>query len=183
MHIVYYIKRSNAEIWYMFGGILILIPLYQLAVRAGLASTQTGTFITMIVLYMVQTLPVSLYMLGNYFRTIPFSIEEAAMIDGCSRFETIWRIIVPLSLPALATVFIYAFMIAWNEYLFASVFLKSYKNLYTLPIGLKSLFVSKNAIWDRIMAASMLTAVPVVVLFMLIQKNLVAGLTAGGVKE
>lgn len=168
---------------YMFGGILILIPLYQLAVRAGLASTQTGTFITMIVLYMVQTLPVSLYMLGNYFRTIPFSIEEAAMIDGCSRFETIWRIIVPLSLPALATVFIYAFMIAWNEYLFASVFLKSYKNLYTLPIGLKSLFVSKNAIWDRIMAASMLTAVPVVVLFMLIQKNLVGGLTAGGVKE
>ena len=168
---------------YMFGGILILIPLYQLAVRAGLASTQTGTFITMIVLYMVQTLPVSLYMLGNYFRTIPFSIEEAAMIDGCSRFETIWRIIVPLSLPALATVFIYAFMIAWNEYLFASVFLKSYKNLYTLPIGLKALFVSKNAIWDRIMAASMLTAVPVVVLFMLIQKNLVGGLTAGGVKE
>jgi multiple sugar transport system permease protein len=96
---------------------------------------------------MVQTLPVSLYMLGNYFRTIPFSIEEAAMIDGCSRFETIWRIIVPLSLPALATVFIYAFMIAWNEYLFASVFLKSYKNLYTLSIGLKSLFVSKNAIY------------------------------------
>ena len=108
---------------------------------------------------------------------------DPALIDGCSRFETIWRIIVPLSLPALATVFIYAFMIAWNEYLFAYVFLKSYKNLYTLPIGLKGLFVSKNAIWDRIMAASMLTAVPVVVLFMLIQKNLVGGLTAGGVKE
>jgi multiple sugar transport system permease protein len=167
---------------YMFGGILILIPLYQLAVKTGLASTQLGTFITMIVIYMVQTLPVSLYMLGNYFRSIPFSIEEAALIDGCTRFETIWRIIVPLSLPALATVFIYSFMIAWNEYLYASVFLKSYKELYTLPIGLKSLFVSKNAIWDRIMAGSMLTAVPVVVMFMLVQKNLVGGLTAGGVK-
>ncbi len=135
---------------YMFGGILILIPLYQLAVKSGLASTQVGIFV--------------------------------AMIDGCTRFETIVRIIVPPSIPALATVFIYSFMIAWNEYLYASVFLKAYKELYTLPIGLKSLFVSKNAIWDRIMAGSMLTAVPVVVLFMLVQKNLVAGLTAGGVK-
>ncbi len=168
---------------YMFGGILLLIPLYQMAVKLGLAGTRGGTFFSLLIIYMVQTLPVSLYMLGNYFRTIPFSIEEAALIDGCTRFETIRRIIVPLSLPALATVFIYAFMIAWNEYLFASVFLRAYKNLYTLPIGLKSLFVSKNAIWDRIMAASMLTATPVVILFLLIQKNLVSGLTSGGVKE
>ncbi len=168
---------------YMFGGIIILIPLYQVAVKLGLLSTKFSTYMTLILFYVVQTLPVSLYMLGNYFRTIPFSIEEAAMIDGCNRFETIWKIIVPLSLPALVTVFIYSFMIAWNEYLFASVFLKSYKNLYTLPIGLKTLFVSKNAIWDRIMASSMLTAIPVVIMFMLVQKNLAGGLTAGGVKE
>ena len=168
---------------YMFGGILLVIPLYQMAVKSGLASTPVGTFFSVLIIYMVQTLPVSLYMLGNYFRTIPFSIEEAALIDGCSRFETIIRIIVPLSLPALITVFIYAFMIAWNEYLFASVFLKSFKDLYTLPLGLKSLFYSKHAIWDRIMAASMLTAVPVVIMFMLVQKNLTRGLTAGGVKE
>ena len=168
---------------YMFGGILLVIPLYQMAVKSGLASTPVGTFISVLIIYMVQTLPVSLYMLGNYFRTIPFSIEEAALIDGCSRFETIIRIIVPLSLPALITVFIYAFMIAWNEYLFASVFLKSFKNLYTLPLGLKTLFYSKNVIWDRIMAASMLTAVPVVIMFMLVQKNLTQGLTAGGAKE
>ncbi|MQY77116.1 MAG: ABC transporter permease subunit [Spirochaeta sp.] len=177
-----YIQRGVLFV-YMFGGILILIPMYQMAVKSGLASTQTGTFISILIIYMVQTLPVSLYMLGNYFRTIPFSIEEAAMIDGCTRMGTIRKIIVPLSLPALSTVFIYAFMIAWNEYLFASVFLKSYKELYTLPIGLKSLFVSKNAIWDRIMAASVCTAVPVVGLFMLVQKNLVGGLTSGGVKE
>lgn len=177
-----YIQRGVLFV-YMFGGILILIPMYQMAVKSGLASTQTGTFISILVIYMVQTLPVSLYMLGNYFRTIPFSIEEAAMIDGCTRMGTIRKIIVPLSLPALSTVFIYAFMIAWNEYLFASVFLKSYKELYTLPIGLKSLFVSKNAIWDRIMAASVCTAIPVVAMFMLVQKNLVGGLTSGGVKE
>lgn len=168
---------------YMFGGILLLIPLYKMFVAIGLLSTPMGTFLGLLIIYMVQTLPVSLYMLGNYFRTIPFSIEEAAMIEGASRFGTIWRIIIPLSISAIITVYIYSFMIAWNEYLFASVFLKNYKSLYTLPIGLKTLFVSKNAIWDRIMAASMLTAAPVIVLFMTIQKNLTGGLAAGGVKE
>ena len=131
---------------------------------------------------MVLTLPVSLYMLGNYFRTIPFSIEESALIEGCSRFGAIWRIIIPLSRTAILTVFIYSFMIAWNEYLFASVFLKSYSSLYTLTIGLKELFVSKNAIWDRIMAASLLSALPIIALFMTVQKYLVSGLSEGGVK-
>lgn len=168
---------------YMFGGILLLIPLYRIFAMTGLLSTPPGTMGSLVIVYVVQTLPVSLYMLGNYFRTIPFSIEEAAMIEGLSRFGSLVRIIIPLSLSAIFTVFIYCFMIAWNEYMFASVFLKSYKGLYTLPIGLKTLFVSKNAIWDRIMAASMLTAVPVMVLFMAIQKNLTSGLAAGGVKE
>jgi multiple sugar transport system permease protein len=168
---------------YMVGGILLLIPLYKMATSMGLLQTPGGTFLTLLVLYMVQTLPVSLYMLGNFFRSIPFSIEESAMIEGASRFATIWRIIIPLSFSAIATVFIYSFMIAWNEYLFASVFLKGYKNLYTLPMGLQELFVSKNAIWDRIMAASTLTALPVIALFMVIQKNLVGGMSEGGVKE
>ena len=168
---------------YMFGGILLLIPLYKVSVALGLAGTQGGTVLSILVIYVVQTLPVCLYMLGNYFRTIPFSIEEAAFIEGLNHFQTIWKIIIPLSISAIATVYIYAFMIAWNEYLYASVFLKSYKDIYTLSIGLKSLFVSKNAIWDRIMAASMLTALPVVVLFLLIQKHLTGGMTSGGVKE
>ncbi|MGH0052687.1 MAG: carbohydrate ABC transporter permease [Sphaerochaetaceae bacterium] len=168
---------------YMFGGILLLIPLYRIFAASGLLATPGGTIASLIIIYVVQTLPVSLYMLGNYFRTIPYSIEEAAMIEGLSRFGTIIRIILPLSISAIITVFIYCFMIAWNEYMFASIFLKSYKGLYTLPIGLKTLFVSKNAIWDRIMAASMLTAVPVMILFMSIQKNLTGGLAAGGVKE
>jgi len=168
---------------YMFGGIVLLIPLYRIFVKMGFLSTRTGTFTALIIIYMVQTLPVSLYMLGNYFRTIPFSIEEAAMIEGLGRFSIITKIIIPLSISAIATVFIYSFMIAWNEYLFASIFLKGFKNLYTLPIGLKTLFMSKNAIWDRIMAASMLTAIPVIVLFMAIQKNLAGGLSEGGVKE
>ena len=177
-----YVQRGVLLV-YMFGGILLLIPLYKVAVQIGLLSTPTGTFIALLVVYMVQTLPVSLYMLGNYFRTIPFSIEEAALIDGLTRLQTIRRIIVPLSIGAIATVYIYSFMIAWNEYLFASVFLKSFKEIYTLPLGLRALFVSKNAIWDRIMSASMLTALPVIAMFMAVQKRLVGGLSAGGVKE
>ncbi len=168
---------------YMFGGMLLLIPLYKMFVSLGFLSTKTGTFTSLIVIYLVQTLPVSLYMLGNYFRTISFSIEEAAMIEGAGRFETIWKIIVPLSASAIVTVFVYSFMIAWNEYLYASVFLRGFERLHTLPIGLQTLYYSKNAIWDRIMAASMLTAVPVIVLFMSIQKNLAGGMSAGGVKE
>ena len=168
---------------YMLGGIVLLIPLYKLFVNMGFLNTQTGTFISLIIIYMVQTLPVSLYMLGNYFRTIPFSIEEAAMIEGAGRMETIWKIIVPLSFSAIVTVFVYSFMIAWNEYLFASVFLRGYDSLHTLPIGLQQLYNSKNAIWDRIMAASMLTAVPIIALFLMIQKNLAGGLAQGGVKQ
>ncbi|HKK65923.1 MAG TPA: carbohydrate ABC transporter permease [Clostridia bacterium] len=168
---------------YMFGGILLLIPLYKMFVGIGWIRIPPGAFLSLLIIYIVQTLPVSLYMLGNYFRTIPFSIEEAAMIEGASRFGTVWRIIIPLSFAAIVTVFIYCFMIAWNEYLFASVFLKNFKELYTLPMGLKALFTSKNAIWDRIMAASVLTATPVIILFMSIQRNLSGSLTAGGVKE
>ncbi|HJL85754.1 MAG: carbohydrate ABC transporter permease [SAR324 cluster bacterium] len=168
---------------YMFGGVLLMVPLYQIAVKSGLAASATGSIAVLIVIYVVQTLPVSMYMLGNYFRSIPESLEEAARIDGCSRMKTILLIILPLSLPMLVTVFIYAFMIAWNEYLFASVFLKGFSENLTLPIGLKTLFMSKNAIWDRIMAASMLTAIPVIILFMAFEKNLISGLTEGSVKE
>ncbi len=168
---------------YMVGGILLLIPLYKISTTLGLTSNESGTTFSLIIIYIVQTLPVCLYMLGNSFRSIPFSIEEAAFIEGYSRFQTIVRIIIPLSFSAIATVWVYSFMIAWNEYLFASVFLKSYTNMYTLPIALKALFVSKNAIWDRVSAASLLTAVPVVILFMLIQNFLSGNKTEGGVKE
>lgn len=162
---------------YMFGGVLLVIPLFQIIVKLGLFNTRTSLIIT----YIVQTLPVSLYMLGNYFRTVPESIEEAAIIDGCSRLEVIFRIVLPLSAPAIVSVFIYAFMIAWNEYLFASVFINS-EVLRTLPIGLNQLFYTQHYIWGRMMAASLLTAVPVIVLFLSIERFLAGGLTFGGVK-
>ena len=167
---------------YMVGGVLLMVPLYQMSVNLGLAGSISGTILSLFLIYLIQTLPVAMYMLGNYFRGIPFSFEEAAMMDGCSRVEAFWRIILPLSKPMLFTVFIYCFVIAWNEYLFASVFLKQYQDFQTLPLALQTLFTSKNAIWDRIMAASILTLLPVVICFMFANRQLSGGLTEGGVK-
>jgi multiple sugar transport system permease protein len=176
------IQRSILFV-YMVGGVMLMVPLFQMSVKVGLAKTVWGSLFSLLLIYIIQTLPVALYMLGNYFRTIPYSIEEAATTDGCSRIESIFIIIIPLSVPMLVTVFVYCFIIAWNEFLFASVFLKQYHNFHTLPLALQSLFVSKNAIWDRIMAASMLTLIPVVICFLFAMKHLSGGLVAGGVKE
>ena len=167
---------------YMVGGVLLMVPLYQMAVNVGLATSMWGSVISLFAIYIVQTLPVALYMLGNYFRTIPFALEEAAMMDGYSRKEAILKVVIPLSLPMLATVFMYCFIIGWNEYLFASVFLKQFKEFYTLPLALQELFLSKNAIWDRIMAASMLTLAPIIVCFLFAMRHMDSGKTDGGVK-
>jgi len=175
------IQRSVLFV-YMVGGVLLMVPLYQMAMNIGLASSLWGSGLCIFLIYIVQTLPVGMYMLGNYFRGIPFALEEAAMMDGYSRKEAIIKIVLPLSLPMLATVFIYCFIIGWNEYLFASVFLKQYPELHTLPLALQELFVSKNAIWDRIMAASMLTLAPIVICFLFASRFMKSGQTDGGVK-
>jgi len=175
------IQRSVLFV-YMVGGVLLMVPLYQMAMNIGLASSLWGSGLCIFLIYIVQTLPVGMYMLGNYFRGIPFALEEAAMMDGYSRKEAIIKIVLPLSLPMLATVFIYCFIIGWNEYLFASVFLKQYPELHTLPLALQELFVSKNAIWDRIMAASMLTLAPLVICFLFASRFMKSGQTDGGVK-
>ncbi|EZP77185.1 inner membrane ABC transporter permease ycjP [Parageobacillus genomosp. 1] len=170
--------QKGVMLIYMFSGVLLVVPLYQMVTAVGLYDSK----ISLVVTYIVLTLPVSLYMLGNYFRTIPESLEEAAMIDGLSRVQVIFRIVLPLSLPAIVSVFIYVFMIAWNEYLFASVFIISEENM-TLPLGLSHLFHTKHYVWGRMMAASLLTALPIVILYALVEKHFSSGLTEGGVKE
>jgi len=175
--------RKSILIVYLFGGIVLAVPLYQMVASIGLLSTRTGCMFSLLLIYVMQTLPVSLYMLGNYFRSIPYSIEEAAIVDGATRFGVITKIIIPLSLPVLVTVYIYAFMIGWNEYMFASIFLRGLPKLYTLPFGLNELFYTEHSVWGRMMAASILTAVPVVAMFMIFERYLTSGLTIGGVKE
>jgi multiple sugar transport system permease protein len=161
---------------YMFPAIVLAIPLYTIFTQLGLRDNLFG----LIVVYLAQTLPVALYMLRSYFETIPASLEEAGLIDGCSRFEVIWRITLPLALPALASVGLYVFMIAWNEFLFAFMFLDT-PELFTLSRGMVGLN-SQEVPRQFLMAGAVIVTVPIMILFFWFEKYLVGGLTAGGVK-
>lgn len=171
------IIRRGVVVVYMLSAITVVVPLFQLIAWIGLVNTRLSLLIT----YTVSTLPLTLYMLWNYFESLPVAIEEAAMLDGYSRVETIFRVVVPLSLPVLVATFLFAFKIAWNEYLFASVFLKSQAKL-TLPIGIEQMNANFQNVWGQIMAASFLTTLPIVVMFLYLEKYMVEGLTAGAVE-
>jgi len=168
---------------YLIPGVLVIIPLFAMIARIGAAlgfAVQDNLPI-LIVTYLAQTLPVALYMLANYFRTIPAEIEQAGMIDGCSRSGVIWRITLPLSVPALVSVAIYTFMIAWNEFLYALVFLND-RVMFTMPIQINTIFTDPTPRPHVVMAASTIMTIPVVVLFLALERFLSEGLTAGGVK-
>ncbi|KRQ87616.1 Inner membrane ABC transporter permease protein YcjP [Caloramator mitchellensis] len=172
-----YIQESTLVV-YMFSGILLVVPLFRIISKLGLYNNKLAVIITCL----VTTLPATLFMLSSYFKSIPDSLEEAAMIDGLSRFQVIYKIVIPLSIPAIVSVFAYVFMIAWNDFLFSSIFLSTPDNM-TLSIGLRQLFSSKDYVWGRMMAASFLTAVPVIIIFSLVERFITGGLVAGGVKE
>ncbi len=168
---------------YLFPGVLLIIPLFAMLAEV---SRWTGIEIQdnlsiLVLTYLAQTLPVAMYMLSNYFRTIPSEIEQAALIDGCSRFDVIWRIVLPLAVPALVSVGIYTFMIAWNEFLYAFVFLNSH-DLFTIPIKINTIFNDPSPQMNVVMAASTVMTLPIVILFFGLQRYLSEGLSAGGVK-
>jgi multiple sugar transport system permease protein len=168
---------------YLFPGVLLIIPLFamlaQLGARLGFEVRDNLPII--IITYLAQTLPVALYMLANYFRTIPAEIEQAALIDGCSRAGVIWRITLPLAIPALVSVAIYTFMIAWNEFLYAFVFLND-RTMFTMPIQINTIYNDPTPRPHVVMAASTIMTIPVVILFLALEKFLEQGLVAGGVK-
>jgi multiple sugar transport system permease protein len=168
---------------YLFPGILLIIPLFAMVSQIGarIGFDVQDNLPVLILTYLAQTLPVALYMLANYFRTIPSEIEQAGLIDGCSRLGVIWRITLPLAIPALVSVAIYTFMIAWNEFLYALVFLNS-RDLFTMPIKINTIFNDPQPRPHVVMAASTVMTVPVVVLFLALERFLEEGLTAGGVK-
>lgn len=168
---------------YLFPGVLLIIPLFAMLAQIGdrLGFDVQDNLPVLIFTYLAQTLPVALYMLTNYFRTIPTEIEQAGLIDGCSRFDVIWRITLPLAIPALVSVAIYTFMIAWNEFLYALVFLNSHE-LFTMPIKINTLFNDPTPRPNVVMAASTIMTIPVMVLFLSLERFLEEGLTAGGVK-
>lgn len=168
---------------YLFPGILLIIPLFSMLARIGdnIGFNVQDNLGVLVFTYLAQTLPVALYMLTNYFRTIPDEIEQAALIDGCNRLEVIWRITLPLAIPALISVGIYTLMIAWNEFLYAFVFLNSHE-LFTMPIKINTIWNDPSPRPHVVMAASTIMTLPIMVLFLSLEKYLSEGLSAGGVK-
>tara|TARA_B100000579_G_scaffold430905_1_gene445100 strand:- start:3306 stop:4529 length:1224 start_codon:yes stop_codon:yes gene_type:complete len=161
---------------YMFPAIVLVIPLYSIFSQLQLRNSLIGLF----VVYPATTLPVALYMLKGFFSTLPAELEEAGRIDGCSRLGVIWRITLPLSLPAISSVALYVFMIAWNEFLFAFMFIDD-PNIFTLSRGMVSLN-SSEVPRQYLMAGAVMVTIPVMALFFWFEKYLVSGLAAGSVK-
>jgi multiple sugar transport system permease protein len=166
----------------MFPGILFLLPLFVIFVNLSqvtglnLYGSRTGLIIT----YMTFTLPFSIWMLAAYLDTVPRDLDDAAKIDGNGPMGAFIRVVIPAAIPGIVAVLIYAFMTSWSEMLFASVLTDD--STRTLAVGLQGYATQNNVYWNQIMAASLTVSVPIVVGFLLLQRFLVAGMTAGSVK-
>lgn len=155
----------------------IIVPLFITLRVLGLVNTYWG----LILVYMIITLPLSVWMLTSYFKNIPVELDEAAIIDGASRLGCLFRITLPLSLPGLASVMVYAFVTTWNEFIFALCFATD-SSVKTLPIGLAEFSTEFNTDWGAVMAASVVMTLPIAILFVSMQRLFVGGLTAGATK-
>lgn len=155
----------------------IIVPLFITLRVLGLVNTYWG----LILVYTIITLPLSVWMLTSYFKAIPIELEEAAIIDGASRVGILFRITLPLSLPGIVAVLVYAFITTWNEFIFALCFATD-SSVKTLPIGLAEFSTEFNTDWGAVMAASMVMTIPIALVFLAFQKLFVGGLTAGATK-
>lgn len=166
----------------MFPGILFLLPLFLIYVNIGastgvqLSNSRLGLVIT----FLTFTLPFSIWMLVGYFDSIPRELDEAALVDGNGPIGALLRVVIPAAVPGIVTVAVYSFMTAWGEVLFASVMTDD--STRTLAVGLRNYASQNDVYWNQVMAASLVVSLPVVVAFLLLQRYLVAGLTAGSVK-
>jgi multiple sugar transport system permease protein len=163
---------------YLFPSIIIAIPLFVGFSAIGIRESLFG----LVIVYIAQTIPVSIVMLRTYVRTIPVSIEEAAMVDGATRFRILRSVIVPLSLPTILSTGLYVFMIAWNEFLFALLFLTANRDLWTVSLGLSQLSNGIEVSKTVLMAGSVLLTIPIIVLYGIAERSLTEGLTSGADK-
>jgi arabinogalactan oligomer/maltooligosaccharide transport system permease protein len=161
----------------MFPATMLLLPLYIVLIRLGLINTYMGV----IVIYTATALPFTIWTMKGYYDTIPYSLEEAARIDGCNQFQAFYKVILPLAAPALVITALFSFMTAWSEYLVAAQVLQD-SDLWTLPLGLKSFEANMSTEWGLYGASSIIVTIPVVVLFLALSRYLVSGLTLGSVK-
>ena len=170
-------KLSNSVLLiYLIPSIVLVVPLYAVFAQLGLRNSLIGLFIV----YPATTIPVALYMLRGYFSSLSHEIDDAAIMDGLSRFQIILKIAIPLSKPAIVSVALYVFMIAWNEFLFAFMFLDD-TNLFTLSRGIVSLN-SSEVPQQHLMAGAVIATIPVMVIFLYLERFLISGLSTGGVK-
>ena len=161
-----------------FPWIILVTPMFILFARLGLLNTYGG----MIFCYVAVTIPFSVYLLTGYLESVPRSLDEAAIIDGCPQFQVIWRIIFPVILPGVVATATYSFLLMWSEYLFALAFLTK-TPMKTMPLELYAFFGEHTTQWGQVMAASALTTLPTLLLFLPLQTRLASGLAAGSVKQ
>jgi multiple sugar transport system permease protein len=162
---------------YLFPPILLAIPLFVAFSRIGLR----GQLGVLVIVYTAQTLPICVYMLRNYFETVPKSLEEAAEVDGATRFQIIRRVTLPLAMPAIAATGLFVFMIAWNEFLFALLFLVEERNNWTVSLGVSQLKNIETPA-TTLMAGSVILTIPIIVAFLFAERLLTEGLTRGAEK-
>ncbi|MCX7384519.1 MAG: carbohydrate ABC transporter permease [Alphaproteobacteria bacterium] len=162
----------------MFPAVVFLMPLFIMMRWLGLVNTQASLILT----YLTFGLPLSIWLLKGFYDNIPVQLEQAARIDGASRFQAFLLIVMPLSAPGITATAIYSFIMAWNEYVYALTFLND-KDRLTLPVGLQRFFTEYATNWPGLMAASFIMSVPVVALFLVLQKYFVRALTDGAVKS
>ena len=162
----------------MFPAVMKIIPYYKILVSLHLNNTRTG----LLIVYASFSIPFCTWMMYGYFKSIPTGLDEAARVDGSSAFHTFYRIIMPIALPGLVATVIYAFLQNWNEYMFASV-LMSADEKKTITYAISTMADAYKIQWNYLMCAAMISSVPTLAVFTVMQKYLIAGMTAGAVKE
>ena len=163
---------------YLFPAILMAIPLFVAFTRLGLR----GSLVGLVIVYTAQTVPVAIYMLRNYFETVPVSIEEAGLMDGLGRLGVLRRVSLRLALPSIMSTGLFVFMIAWNEFLFALLFLLDRRERWTVSLGLSQLSGSVEVPTTVLMAGSVVLTLPIIIIFFATERLLTGGLTAGAEK-
>jgi len=161
----------------MFPATMLLLPLYIMISKLGLVNN----FLGLIIMYSASALPFCIWLMKGYYDTIPPSLEESARVDGAGKFYAFWKIILPLASPALVITALFSFMAAWNEYVVAAQVLW-YEDMFTIPLGLKSLQGNMTTQWGMYAAGALIISIPVIIVFLVLSKWLVSGLTLGGVK-
>ncbi len=168
---------SGLLVTQMFPATMLLLPLYVMMIQLQLLNT----FLGIIIIYTATALPFCVWQMKGYYDTIPVAMEEAARIDGCTPWQTFYKVVFPLAAPALVITALFSFMTAWNEYVVANVVLQD-ADMFTLPLGLKLFQSTLTTKWGLYAAGSLLVSIPVVLIFLLLSRYLISGLTLGSVK-